>query len=372
MSLKEIWGFMRNLITDFRDKNIIFNLSKLIKKEAKKKINIMEICGGHTHSIIKFGLDEIVGENINFIHGPGCPVCVIPRNRLDEAIFLASQKDTIFCTLADLIRVRASYESLASIRSKGADVRALYSPLDVLKIANDNKDKKVIFFAIGFETTTPMSAVIIQKCLELNIKNLFFHINHVRVPEVVEEILNDKDVLIDAFLGPSHVSVITGEEIYKNIVNTYKKPVAISGFEPVDILEGVLNLIYQINNNKCEIYNEYDRIVKKEGNLKAKELIDKFFKRSDFNFKGVGVVKNSGLELRDEFDFINAKKVFDIKVQSKPENKACACPDILRGKKKPFDCKLFAKICTPNNPMGSCMVSGEGACSAYFKYKKGI
>lgn len=359
-----------DLINSFRDKNLILNFSKLIKKESKKKLNILEVCGGHTHSIMKFGLQNLVGENINFIHGPGCPVCVIPKQSIDEAIKLASLKDVIFCTLADMLRVPGSKESLQKKRAKGSDIRAFYSPLDILKVALKNPDKKVIFFAIGFETTTPMTALVVKKCVDENIKNLFFHINHVSVPEPVKLILSDKEVKIDALLAPSHVSVITGSKIYEEIANEFKKPISVSGFEPLDILDSVLNLIQQNKNHEFKVYNQYKRVVRENGNEKAKELIKKYFIKSDFFWRGLGNIKQSGLKLKEEFSYLDARVVFDCKVQSKDENKNCICDKILRARAKPNECSVFAKACSPQHPIGSCMVSSEGACAAYYKYQK--
>lgn len=357
-----------DLITDFRDKDRILTIQKIIQSKISKPINIMEICGGHTHSIMKFGLPSLLPKEINFVHGPGCPVCVMPRERIDTALKLASMPNTIFCVLGDMLRVPGSYESLIDLRAKGADVRALYTPLEVINIALENKDKTIIFFAIGFETTTPMSASIIQKRIELQLENLFFHINHVLVPPAVEAIMQDEKVKIDAFLGPSHVSVITGSNIYKPIAKKYKTPIAVSGFEPVDIMLSVLNIVEQMNANTYEVYNEYHRVVSKEGNLKAKSLMQTYFQPCDFEFRGLGVIKDGGLCLKDEFSNLDASKVFDCKVQSKDESKACICGQILRGLAKPYDCKVFAKACTPKNPIGSCMVSSEGACAAYYKY----
>ncbi|MBF7068144.1 hydrogenase formation protein HypD [Campylobacter volucris] len=357
-----------DLINDFRDKDRILTIQKIIQSKISKPINIMEICGGHTHSIMKFGLPSLLPKEINFVHGPGCPVCVMPRERIDTALKLASMPNTIFCVLGDMLRVPGSYESLIDLRAKGADIRALYTPLEVIDIALENKDKTIIFFAIGFETTTPMSASIIQKRIELQLENLFFHINHVLVPPAVEAIMQDEKVKIDAFLGPSHVSVITGSNIYEPIAKKYKTPIAVSGFEPVDIMLSVLNIVEQMNANTYEVYNEYHRVVSKEGNLKAKSLMQTYFQPCDFEFRGLGVIKDGGLCLKDEFSNLDASKVFDCKVQSKDESKACICGQILRGLAKPYDCKVFAKACTPKNPIGSCMVSSEGACAAYYKY----
>ncbi|MBZ7939765.1 hydrogenase formation protein HypD [Campylobacter sp. W0014] len=359
-----------NLIDEFRDKQSILALKKLIKKEIKNPINIMEICGGHTHSIMKYALPSILPKEINFIHGPGCPVCVMPRNRIDIAIKLASMKDNIFCTLGDLLRVPGSDFSLIDLRAKGADVRALYSPLEILEIAKENPNKNIIFFAIGFETTTPMSALLLEKVIELNLKNVFFHINHITVPAPIEAIMDDENVQINAFLGPSHVSVITGFEIYKPIATKFKTPIAVSGFEPVDIMESVLNIVKQINKGTFEVYNQYKRAVSEKGNIKAQNLVTKYFEPCDFEFRGLGIIKNGGLRLREEFSDFDANKRFDCAVSSKNESKACICGKILRGLAKPYDCKVFGKVCTPRSPIGSCMVSGEGACAAYYKYSK--
>ena len=359
-----------DLINSFRDKDKILALSQIIKQRSKKPLNIMEICGGHTHSIMKFGLPQLVGENINFIHGPGCPVCIMPRSRIDEAIAIASIDGVIFCTLADMLRVPGSKGSLSELRADGADIRALYSPLDTITIAKENPDKKVVFFAIGFETTTPMSAVVVKQAVELNLQNLFIHINHVTVPAPVRAIMSDKDVKIDAFLGPSHVSVITGSKIYEELANEFKTPIAVSGFEPLDLMDSILNLVNQHENGTHKVYNEYARVVSKDGNLKAKELIDRYFQPCDFEWRGLGVIKDSGLRLRDEFSYLDAKKYFNVEVGESKEAKACICGEILRGKAKPYDCKVFGKVCNPQNPIGSCMVSGEGACAAYYKYSK--
>ncbi|CUU71236.1 hydrogenase expression/formation protein HypD [Campylobacter hyointestinalis subsp. hyointestinalis] len=359
-----------DLINSFRDKDKILALSNIIKQRSKKQLNIMEICGGHTHSIMKFGLPQLVGEHINFIHGPGCPVCIMPRSRIDEAIAIASIDGVIFCTLADMLRVPGSKGSLAELRAGGADIRALYSPLDTITIAKENPDKKVIFFAIGFETTTPMSAVVVEQAINLNLQNLFIHLNHVTVPAPVRAIMSDKDVKIDAFLGPSHVSVITGSKIYEELANEFKTPIAVSGFEPLDLMDSILNLVNQHQNGTYKVYNEYARVVTKDGNKKAKELINRYFEPCDFEWRGLGVIKDSGLRLRDEFDYLDAKKYFNVEVGESKESKACICGEILRGKAKPYDCKVFGKVCNPQNPIGSCMVSGEGACAAYYKYSK--
>jgi len=362
-----------DLIEGFRDPEHMKALASLITKECKSKINIMEVCGGHTHTIMKFGLSQILPEFIEFVHGPGCPVCIMPKERIDHAIALASMPNTILATLGDMIRVPGSKTSLQKLRAEGKDIRSLYSPLDVIKIAQENPDKNVVFFAIGFETTTPMSAVLVQQAIEKKLTNLFFHINHVTVPEAVDAIMSGGDAKIDAFLGPSHVSVITGYKIYEPIAKTYHTPVVVSGFEPTDVMESVLRVVRQVNEGKSVVENEYARAVSREGNLKAQKLVNTYFeKRSHFRWRGIGDIPNSALKLKAEYAAYDAEIVFD-EVLPKTElndHKMCICGDILKGRAKPFDCKVFGKACTPSNPMGSCMVSSEGACSAYFKYGK--
>jgi len=360
-----------DLIEGFRDPEHMKALAALIKKECTSKINIMEVCGGHTHTIMKFGLPQILPELIDFVHGPGCPVCIMPKERIDHAIALASMPNTILATLGDMIRVPGSESSLQKLRAEGKDIRSLYSPLDVLKIAKENPDKHVIFFAIGFETTTPMSAVLVEQVIAQKLNNVFFHINHVTVPEAVDAIMSSGDAKIDAFLGPSHVSVITGYKIYEPIVETYKTPIVVSGFEPTDVMESILRIVRQKNSGKAFVDNEYARAVSREGNLKAQALIDTYFeKRDHFRWRGIGDIPKSALKLKAEYAFCDAEVVFDdiLPKQELDDHKLCICGSILKGLAKPYECKVFGKACTPKNPMGSCMVSSEGACSAYFKY----
>lgn len=363
-----------NLIEDYRNPKHILALAKLIEKELEDELNIMEICGGHTHTIMKFALPDILPQGINFIHGPGCPVCVIPKHRIDHAIELACMPDTILATLGDMLRVPGSKTSLAKLRANGKEIKALYSPQDVIKIAQQNPSKNVIFFAIGFETTTPMSAAVLTMASNLGLKNLFFHINHVVVPEPVSALMQDKSVKINAFLGPSHVSVITGYKIYEPIANEFKTPISVSGFEPSDVLEAILNLVRQKKNKTYEVHNQYKRAVSRDGNTKAQELVNTYFKRRNFHWRGLGEIAQSGLELKEEFSEFDAEIKFDsfLPKEIVADNKACICGEILKGKAKPNDCKVFAKVCNPQNPLGSCMVSSEGACSAYYKFKRQV
>lgn len=364
---------LKDLYDGFRDAKVIKAYKKLIDEDLKdydKTINIMEVCGGHTHTIMKYGIPQLLNKKINFIHGPGCPVCVMPKDRIDSAYELSLQKDVILVTLGDMIKVPGSKGSLQKARSEGADVRFVYSPMDCLKIADENKDKIVVFFAIGFETTTPMTCALMEQVIKQDIKNILFHINHITVPEVMQVLVQDENCKIDAFLGPSHVSVISGSKIYEKFPQDYNKPVVVSGFEPVDVMQSISMIVKQFKEKRADLEIEYKRLVSYEGNLKAQELINKYFKKVPFKFRGVGEVEESGYELKDEYSKYNAKIVYkDILPTSEvKENKACKCPEILKGVAKPTDCKIFGNICTPTNPIGSCMVSSEGACSAYYKY----
>ena len=295
----------------------------------------------------------------------------MPKERIDHAFVLAMQPDVILVTLGDMIKVPGSNGSLQDARSKGADVRFVYSPSECIKIAKENPDKKVIYFAIGFETTTPMTAAVIESALKQGINNLLFHINHVKVPEVMEELLLDGKAKIDAFIGPSHVSVITGSKIYEPFVTKYKRPVVVSGFEPVDVMEGILKIIKQFVEGRCELEIQYKRAVSYEGNINAQKMVAKYFEpRESFRWRGLGDVQRSALKLKDKFKSIDAEIIYkDILPNEQiDDHKLCICGDILKGIAKPNECKVFGTACKPNSPLGSCMVSSEGACAAYYKY----
>ena len=372
---------LKNLYNDFRDAKTIKAYAKLIDAEAKKidrDINIMEVCGGHTHTIMKFGLPQLMPKNIHFVHGPGCPVCIMPKERIDHAYIVSMQEDVILVTLGDMIKVPGSNGSLQDARAKGADVRFVYSPLECIKIANENPDKKIIFFAIGFETTTPMTAALLDAVVKKDVKNIYFHINHVTVPEVMRELIDSRDEhvdsynnRIDAFLGPSHVSVIAGAKIYEVFAKEYKRPVVVTGFEPVDMMEGVYKILKQFADGRCENEIQYNRVVTYEGNTKAQELINHYFDKVNlFKWRGLGNVPDSGLKLKDEFGSYDAEVIYDdvLPKHEIEDHKLCICGDILRGMAHPTECTIFGTACKPSSPVGSCMVSSEGACAAYFKY----
>jgi hydrogenase expression/formation protein HypD len=376
----EAWVELRDLYERFRDPAAIKALAKAIRKEAEglDPINIMEVCGGHTHTIMKYGLLQLLPKNISFIHGPGCPVCIMPKERIDHAYILAMQPDTILCTLGDMIKVPGSRGSLQDARSRGADVRFVYSPLDVAKIARDNPQKKVIFFAIGFETTTPMTAALIELAQKEGLDNLLFHINHVTVPEVMRELIDSRDEhidsynnRIDAFLGPSHVSVIAGSRIYEEFPKRYGRPVVVAGFEPVDVMEGVLMMVRQFREGRCEVEVQYRRSVTREGNRRAQELMERYFEKRDlFKWRGLGNIPKSAWKLRPQYAHIDAEEVYReiLPIDEIEDHHLCICGDILRGMAKPTECQVFGTACTPAKPLGSCMVSSEGACAAYYKY----
>jgi len=365
---------LKNLYDDFRDADTIKAFAKIIKEDAKKlknPINIMEVCGGHTHTIMKYGIPQLLPSNVKFVHGPGCPVCIMPKDRIDHAYVLSQQEDAILVTLGDMIKVPGSNGSLQDARAKGADVRFVYSPMDCIKIAKENPDKKVIFFAIGFETTTPMTAALLDAVIKKGIKNIYFHINHVTVPEAMVALISDNKAKIDAFLGPSHVSVISGSKIYEEFPRDFNKPVVVSGFEPVDVMQSISMIVKQFIENRCELEIEYKRAVNRDGNLKAQKLIDTYFQKAqNFAWRGLGNIPGSGLKLRDEFREFNAEDIYrDILPKDKiDDHKLCICGDILKGIANPPECTIFGTACKPTTPVGSCMVSSEGACAAYYKY----
>ncbi|HIQ46626.1 MAG TPA: hydrogenase formation protein HypD [Sulfurovum sp.] len=372
---------LKNLYDDFRDGETIKAYAQIIAEDAaklEKPINIMEVCGGHTHTIMKFGLPQLLPDNVNFIHGPGCPVCIMPKERIDHAYVLSMQPDVILVTLGDMIKVPGSNGSLQDARAKGADVRFVYSPMECLKIAEENPDKTVIFFAIGFETTTPMTAVLVEQVILKKVPNILFHINHVTVPEVMVELIDSRDVhvdsynnQIDAFLGPSHVSVISGSKIYDKFPKDYGRPVVVTGFEPVDAMQGISMIVKQFVEKRCEMEVQYKRVVNHDGNIKAQALIEKYFeKMSLFRWRGLGNVPDSGLKLRAEYAAYDAEVKYKdvLPIAEIEDHKLCICGDILRGMAKPQECTIFGTACKPTTPIGSCMVSSEGACAAYYKY----
>ncbi len=364
-------------VDEFRNKDIAKKLAKEIANEAdaSRQYNLMEFCGGHTHAIFRYGVQDLMPDNVHFVHGPGCPVCVLPIPRIDNAIELAEQ-GAIVCTYGDMMRVPASKKnSLIKAKAAGSDIRMVYSTQDVLKIAQDNPNREVVFFAIGFETTTPPTAVAIKIAAAKELKNFSVFCNHVLTPAAIQHILQSPEVRelgevhIDGFYGPSHVSSIIGSAPYDYFANEFQKPVVIAGFEPLDVMQSTLMLIRQINEGRFEVENEYTRVVTPNGNEKAQAIVSEVFElRRSFEWRGLGDVPYSALKIKSEFSEFDAERRFVVSKSTGKDVKGCECPAILRGVKKPTDCKLFGTICTPDNPMGSCMVSSEGSCAAYWSY----
>ena len=363
-------------VDEFRDRELALGLAKAIRHEAStgRHYNVMEFCGGHTHAIFRYGVQDLMPENVDYVHGPGCPVCVLPIGRIDNAIELAEHHGVTLCSYGDMLRVPASKRrSLLKAKADGADIRMVYSVDDALNIARQNPGREVVFFAIGFETTTPPTAVAIRKAQAEGLKNFSVFCNHVLTPAALKAILGNAEesggVSIDAFLGPSHVSSVIGSKPYEYFAREYKRPVVIAGFEPLDVMQSTLMAIRQLNEGRHVVENQYARVVTRDGNMKAQKFVDEVLElRSSFEWRGLGEVPDSALRIREAYRDFDAEKRFGVTTRQSRDAKSCECPSILRGEKKPTDCKLFGTVCTPDNPIGSCMVSSEGACAAYWTY----
>ena len=340
-----------------------------IRKRLDRPIYIMEVCGGHTHSIFRYGIETMLPDEIELIHGPGCPVCVLPMGRVDDCIALAEMPNVIFTTFGDAMRVPGSKKSLMQAKADGADVRMVYSPLDALDLAKKNPNKEVIFFGLGFETTMPSTAVTILQADAEGIENFTLFCNHITIIPTVKAILDSPDLQLDGFLGPGHVSMVIGTSPYDFIAEHYKRPVVVAGFEPLDILHSIWLVIKQISEGRTEIENQYNRIVPDEGNSAALDAVSRVFQlREFFEWRGLGSIDHSGVRVRDEFAAFDAEKKFTVPAIRIADPKACQCGEVLKGVIKPWECKVFGKACTPEVPLGALMVSSEGACAAYYQY----
>jgi hydrogenase expression/formation protein HypD len=329
----------------------------------------MEVCGGHTHTIYKHGIENVLPESVELVHGPGCPVCVIPMGRVDDAIAVAETPGVIFTSFGDMMRVPGGNGNLLEAKARGADVRMVYSPLDALRIAIANPDKEVIFFAVGFETTAPSTAVTLLKAREKGITNFSLFCNHVTIVPPLKAILESPDLRLDGFLGPGHVSTVIGNRPYRFVPKTYGLPLVTAGFEPLDILQAILMLLRQIDEGRCEVENQYTRAVPEHGNQRALEVINTVFElRPHFEWRGLGFISQSALKLRDDFADWDAELKFSVPGVRVADPKACQCGEVLKGVIKPWECKVFGTACTPETPIGTCMVSSEGACAAYYNY----
>lgn len=362
-------------VDEYRDGELARAIARRIAEEARseRQYRFMEFCGGHTHAISRYGLGDLLPPNIRLIHGPGCPVCVLPMGRIDDAIRLAARNNVTLCTYADLMRAPASEgSSLMRAKADGADIRMVYSTLDAIAIAEREPEREVVFFAIGFETTTPATALAIRLAQKKNLRNFSVFCNHVLTPPAMQAILDTQDgVDIDGFIGPAHVSAVIGSAPYRRFATDYRKPVVIAGFEPLDVIQAILMLVRQIDEARCEIENQYRRAVTERGNARAiAEMAEIFELRDAFEWRGLGEIAKSALRLREAYAQFDAERRFSLETQPARDNPACECGAILRGRKRPQDCKLFGVACTPETPIGACMVSSEGSCAADWTYRR--
>lgn len=366
--------------TEFRDpdaaKALLGEIARLcddMGRSADNPLHIMEICGGHTHSIFRFGLDKLIHAGVEFIHGPGCPVCVLPMSRVDECVELAENPDVIFTTFGDAMRVPGTQKSLLQAKAAGADIRMVYSPLDALELARRNPDRQVVFFGLGFETTTPSTALSIQQAAREGLENFTVFCNHITVPEPIKALLDDPYMVLDGFIGPGHVSMVIGIHPYDFIAQDYKKPIAVAGFEPLDLLQSVLMVLRQIAAGEARVENQYARVVPEHGNpVSMAAIADVYERRPSFEWRGLGEIDASGLRIREKYRAYDAEEKFNIGYaagpRKTPEVEGCDCGKVMTGRIKPTACPQFGKGCTPETPLGALMVSSEGACAAYWQY----
>jgi len=356
-------------IDEYRNKVIIDKILEEINKWSKQRIKLMEVCGGHTMSIQRFGIPSLLPQNIQLLSGPGCPVCVTDRSYIDHLIALCRLDNVMICTYGDLIKVPGSTSTLERERASGRNIKIVYSVLDALQFAGTHKDLKIVFAGIGFETTTPATASAILMANKENLSNFFVLSAHKVMPPAMSALI-DEGVQIDGYISPGHVSTITGSGIYEPFPEKFNVGCVISGFEPVDLLQSILMLVIQKETGKAKVEIQYKRAVKPEGNLKAKAIINQVFEMRDDWWRGLGILPESGLGISSEFEKFDAEKQFKVEIEPTREDKGCICGEILKGLKNPKDCKLFNKVCSPYNPVGACMVSNEGACHAYYKYRR--
>ena len=358
-------------IDEYRDEKVTRGLLDEIGRIVTREWKLMEVCGGQTHSILKSGLDQLLPPQIELIHGPGCPVCVTPLELIDKAIALASRPDVIFVSYGDMLRVPGSERDLFSVKAAGGNVRIVYSPLDSLKIAKENPDKTIVFFGIGFETTAPANAMAVAQAKRQGIKNFAMLVSHVTVPPAISALLESPDVRVDGFLAAGHVCTVMGYWEYEPLVKKYKVPVVVTGFEPVDIVHGVLMCVKQLEEGRAEVENAYARSVRREGNEPAQAIITEVFEACDRPWRGIGVIQQSGYKFREAYAEYDAELRFpDIQTIATKESSLCISGQVLQGLKKPNQCPAFGKECTPQTPLGATMVSSEGACAAYYRYAR--
>ena len=357
-------------VDEFRDPEAIKRLAgEIVRLSHGRRLKFMEVCGGHTHSIYRHGLQDLLPENVELVHGPGCPVCVIPMGRIDDAIAIARHPGVIFATYGDMMRVPSSTGSLLDAKADGADVRFVYSPLDVLKLARDNPSREVVFFAVGFETTAPSTAATLLRARSEGLANFSIFCNHVTIIPAIKAILDSPGMQLDGFIGPGHVSTIIGLAPFAFIPEQYRKPIVVAGFEPADVLQAIAMLLKQIERGENVVENQYARVVRAEGNGRALEILSETMElRPQFEWRGLGFISHSALRLRPEFAAWDAEVRYAVPGVRVADPKACQCGEVLKGVIKPWQCRVFGTACTPETPIGSCMVSPEGACAAYYNY----
>lgn len=347
----------------------IESLAANIHEKFKRPLQLMEFCGGHTHTIFRYGISQLLPDSIELVHGPGCPVCVLPRGRVDDCIALAERPEVIFTTFGDAMRVPGSKKSLLQAKADGADIRMVYSPLDALGLAKKNPDREVIFFALGFETTMPSTALTVLQAKTEGVSNFSLFCNHITTAPTIKAVLDTPGMQLDGFLAPGHVSMVIGEEPFRFIAENYHKPIVITGFEPLDILQSLNMLLAQINDGRCAVENQYKRVVQPTGNQPALAAIDKVFEIGDyFELRGLGSIDDSGVSIRSTFAHFDAERKFDVQNLRITDPEACQCGEVLKGAIRPWECRIFGTSCTPETPMGALMVSSEGACAAYYNF----
>ncbi len=358
-------------VDEYRDADKAQALAHQIASLAQPghQYKLMEVCGGHTHTIYKHGIEDYLPDNITLVHGPGCPVCVIPMGRVDDAIYIAEQPDVIMTSFGDMMRVPGGRGSFFDSMANGADIRMVYSPLDALKIARQNPDKRVVFMAIGFETTAPSTAMTVLRAVKEGLDNFSIFCNHVTIIPAIKAILDSPDLRLDGFIGPGHVSTVIGCQPYEFIAAEHDKPLVCAGFEPLDILQSIYMILKQLDEGRSEVENQYTRVVPWDGNLKALEVIGEVMElRPYFEWRGLGFISHSALKVRDTYAAFDAELIFELPGVRVADPKACQCGEVLKGVLKPWECKVFGTACTPETPIGTCMVSPEGACAAYYNF----
>jgi len=357
-------------LSEYRDSDLVKQYLRELKDTVTRSWKIMEVCGGQTHSLVRNGILNMLPPEVQMVHGPGCPVCVTPLSQIDKAIYLAEQKNVMLCSFGDMLRVPGSIKNLLQVKAEGADIRILYSPFEAVKLAKENPDKEVVFFAVGFETTAPANSLSVIHAERLGLKNYSILTSHVLVPPAIEAIMNDEENDIQGFLAAGHVCAIMGMREYYPLVEKHNIPIVVTGFEPVDLLQGILMVVRQLEKGVAKLENQYCRIVREDGNPKAVEAIKKTFKITDREWRGIGNIPQSGYTLKEDYAAFDVNEKFDIDIEAVKESTACIAGEILKGIKKPHQCPAFGKTCNPEHPLGAPMVSSEGACAAYYHFSQ--